>query len=197
MKKENNKLRNAGVLGTLLVGFVAATLVLSLSVPEVTEEKIRSWHYAPMITGDNDPGAGNSGVLIVYIHKHNDDGETFYGSNITVNSSVLASGDGNNTHIGSSVNHTTPIDIVIKVRWNQTHAFASGNNTWMWNWVNGWLNCTGLSISTLEMTEVNITASGTSTYAFAHYVANNSNNGYQLTKGQNVTSTVFNFNYYG
>ena len=143
--------------------------------------------------GDAAPGAGKSGWLYAYLVLHD---HFTYTDNITINGSVLASGDVNNSHLGSNVNYSTAFDFVVKVRWNQTHAFRAANTTWMHSWVEGWFNCSTLSVASLECTEYNITGCNNENYVWMHYVADNSGNGYTISQGQNLTSFAWNFNAY-
>jgi len=212
MRKISRKIKDASKIGYVLtltgIGLIVAMLYLG-SVGNVVEKQYidmeRFWLQA---FGDANPGVGASGVLRVYIVRHQDNGTEWYAShNITINESVYIYGDYNNSYLNNSsvgvdqdVPYNTAFDIVVKVRWNQTHAWNSTAPTsWEWIWVNAFCNASVLGIATAEMSEANITDAtpgGQGTFAFAHYYLNNSNNGYTISRGQNVTSCSFNFNAY-
>jgi len=186
-KKKLGKLVGAGV--TFGVVCVAIMFLLSQTGNILVNNEIitesRSWKPVTLSPlGDASPGAGKSGVLKVYICKN----ATFnYNNNISIDGNVWASGDNNNSDIGSDVPDSQSFDIIFKVRWNQTHAGSGG--VFDDGYVSAYLNCSDLSISSLSMDEFNITGVVGNDFMFVHYVAND----YQLTKGQSVSSCIANF----
>ena len=209
MKKETTYKEHAikGSAVTLLtIGLVVGMLIVSNSSPvpeEIVEKtiKIRQWHEDILIpVGEADPGAGNSGVLGVWIYAHQGDPGTAYATNLSESgATVYAFGDVNNSHIGSIVPYNTAFDIVVKVRWNQTHAFNASSNTWMHDWVRGNITCAAFSLSDEAMTEQNITDATLgpdATYIWMNYYWNNAAAGGTISRGQNVTSCSFTFDAY-
>lgn len=184
----------AGVLVSCLgVGFIAAMLVLT-SPSEVLVEDVyqRSWKAVPM--GDADPGAGASGVLIVYVVARS---AFTYTSNISINASVFGSEETNNSHAGNNIPYDTYFDVVVKVRWNKTHAYSTSNSTWMLPWVRGNTTCALLSISAdTAMDEYNISGTTNGKYIWVHYVIDNGGTGYSISRGDNITSHSFTFDAY-
>jgi len=212
MRKISRKIKKASKIGYVLtligIGIIVAMLYSSSVSPVWEREVIVQKRFWRTPFGDAFPGAGASGVLRVYIVRHQDNGTEWYAChNITLNESVYVYGDVNNSYInnssagvGQDVPYNTPFDIVVKVQWNQTHLWNSTAPTsWEWIWANAFCNASVLGIATAEMSEANITdatPAGQGTFAFAHYYLNNSNNGYTISRGQNVTSCSFNFNAY-
>lgn len=191
-KIENKAWKLPTALSLLTIGLVVGMLVVSNSNPLTSDiiEEIRERSWQPGILADNDPGAGASGVLRAYVVTQ---GLT-YTSNITETwGRVLEYGDDNNTHIGSGVNYSTTIDIVVKVRWNKTHAFSDSNNTWMGvQWTRANITAGELAEDDTDMDEYNITGTVSDLYIWMHYV----HEGESLTRGQNVSSCSFTFDAY-
>jgi len=173
---------------------VAALLTLS-NVGNIVQEFVpmREWHAD--VIGDNAPGAGASGWLMFYVYPHQATGETTYASNLTA-SNAYEYTDVNDSHAGDNVPYGTAFDLVIKVRWNRTHSWASNNGSYVLEWVEGWCNCSDLSISSTEMSEMNISGTTNNNFIWVHYYLNNSNAGYTITRNQNVSPISFNFNAY-
>ena len=201
MKQKNrDRIKAGGTLTILAVGFIASILFISNITPMVEETEVRSWHRLTLpYLGDNDPGAGASGVINNTIIVRNC---VDYTTNFTINSSVYGFADAHNDHMnnipydtGAAADH---FELAITVRWNKTHAFSESNTTWMLTWVRGNCTCAGLSIgANTTMTEVNHTDI-TADHAFIYvtYYLDNSGDGYTLTRGQNVTSCMFFFDAY-
>ena len=162
----------------------AVFLLLNMNVmPPVVEqiqERERSWQLLPL--GDADPGAGKSGVLIAGIA----DNDCTWTSNLTYGTDTYHTTETNNTHAGDNVPYDTDVYIFVKCRFNVSDLVnTDGIDNFDLNWVSAWLNCTTLSVSSLEMTESNI--SGVSecdtNMIFVHFYAGP----YQWTRGQNIT----------
>ena len=197
MKKENIiKSLKAGVplslIGMSIVFAISAILILSNTGNVIVEQTIESRKWQPVNMGDADPGSGASGVLRVYVVLT---GQT-YTSNLTSDAGyVLAYGDTNNAVLsenGTDVNYSTAFDIVVKVRWNQTHAYNSSNSTYNLDWVKANITLKGaLSVTNTSMTEYNITGCSGS-YIYVHYVYANQ----QIGRGDSVDECRFYFEAY-
>lgn len=198
--EKNPKKGKAGVRVGVVAGLIVGIMLLSLVIPvpevnwETGEIHFRMWH--PNVLGDNDPGAGASGVLRVYVVEH---GHYTYTSNITQSDAeVYEWGDLNNSHLGSNVPYSTAFDIVVKVRWNRTHAWNT--TVYELGWVRGNITCSAFTLSDDAMDEYNITGCGTPTYIWVHYVwdgtTGGGGSGEQISRGQNVTSCSFTFDAY-
>lgn len=182
-----------GCLGTFVaIGIAVSMLTANIGDGVIVEHRHMKEVVLPGI-GDATPGAGASGWLNASIVLL---GHFPYTSNISLNGSVLAYGDVNNSHLGSDVNYSTAFAFVVKVRWNATHAFRAANNTWMHSWVEGWFNCSTLGITSYECDEYNITGTGNGDYVWMHYVCDDNGTGYTISQGQNLTSFSWNFNAY-
>jgi len=185
----------------LTIGLIVGMLIISNSSPVPMEivEQVRQWHKDILVPiSEADPGAGNSGVLGVWIYAHQADPGTAYATNLSESgAAVYAFGDVNNSHIGSIVPYNTAFDIVVKVRWNRTHAFNDTNNVWEHDWVRGNITCAAFTLSDAGMDEQNITdaygATGDLLYIWMNYYSNNGGAGVTISRGQNVTSCAFTF----
>lgn len=196
-EKIKNVFKAGSLLSLLVIGLVAGMLILSNSSPiDVTTEE-RTFQPARLtVVGDASPGSGASGVLRVVIVA---DGE--YNWNQSFNATdaemgdpyVYEYGDVNDTSVGTDVPYATSFSIGIKVRFNTTHAYESGVQ-WRMDWINGWCNCTDLSISSLNCYE-QLIVTGTD-YIWVWYIANASGSGYTISRGESVTDVIFNFNAY-
>lgn len=153
---------------------------------EVIDEVERIWQDFPTV-GFADPGTGASGVLRAGIVK---DGSTFT-SNLT-DADYWEYTETNNTDAGSNVPYDTNFYICYFVRWNKTHAFNETSDTYEHDWVEGYLNCSDLSISSQAMTEANITGCETTYYIFMHYYAGP----YTISRGQSISDVVGNWRAY-
>lgn len=184
------------MLGSLIAGMTLgiAFMIMTANIGDgVMVEHRRMREVTLQGIGDATPVAGGSGWLHAYIVALN----AFpYTSNISVNASVFASGDVNNSHLGSNVPFNTNLAFAVKVRWNKTHAFNAVNNTWMHSWVEGWFNSSVMGISTYECDEYNITSTGNGDFIWMHYVCDNNGSGYTIAQGFNITSLAWNFNAY-
>ena len=223
MKNKKSDRKNASGLpaavSLLAIGLVVGMLIITNSspVPEEFVEQIeqREWQTInlPML-GENDPGGIASGVMGVYIYAHSgkpgvaagggagDTAGTFT-HNLSVdetgNASCFAYCDANNTHAGSQVPYGSGFDIVVKVRWNKTHAYEDTNDTWMIRYTSATITCAELDAGLADnatMFKVNITGCTGDEFIWVNYYVNNTNEGYNLTRGQNISHCRFWFDAY-
>lgn len=191
MKKIGNKIVKAGVIGGLLSCLVFVVLIIANINPAVVDnsgvevEKMVWGGIVLPFLGDNNPGAGKSGVMYSWVNATGDD----YSDNVT---GYYATGDDNNSHISSNIPYATAIDVGLLVRWNKTHAF---DTVWNLSLVRAYANCTVLSVSGQIMVEGNVTDSAD--YLYVNYFLRDSDGGagtgFTITEGQNVTSFSVNF----
>jgi len=151
--------------------------------------------------GDADPGAGNSGVMEVYIYPHSGDPGNDYATNIT-GAASYGSSDEDTVSCGTNIPHSITFDIVIKVRWNTTHAFNTSTGLYELALVRGNSTCSDLSYSDILMNEVNITDTSDNTnYIWVHYyladVDGGAGPGFTISRGQEVDPVSFTFDYFG
>jgi hypothetical protein len=173
----------SAIVSTIAIGAVVTLMLMySANVDNTIEDAIRRWR--PL--ADADPGAGNSGVLNIFIYPHSADPGTDYATNIT-EGAAYAYGHLNSTATGN-VPYDTTFDIVVKVRYNATHAKCSSNATWMMGWVNATIRCPDLGInSNTTMSKINITAGVD--FIWVHYYMNNGGAGYTISHGETVNAT--------
>ena len=170
---------------TIMVGIVVGLFVLPAFMAPLQPD--RNWGS---VRADGNPGAGESGMVRLMIYPHDADPGTTYASNLT-NDAAYAYGNTWNTSLTGDVPYApTTFDIVVKARFNTTHAYSSGNTTWMLSWVNSTIRCPDLSINAnTTMTKVQITTN--ENYMWVHFYMNNGGAGYTRTHGvtTNVTHT--------
>ena len=192
MKYESKK--KIGIGAGLSLGFICAIVVLyGANINDiVADNQPIERHgmfrevYLPFL-GENDPGSGASGVLEVYINATGDADE--YDTNI---SGTYASGDVNNSHISSDVPYDTAFDVVVKVRWNKTHAY---DTAWNLSLVRAYANSTVLGVTAIQMNETQIADSAN--YLYVHYYLKDADggdgSGFTIAEGENVTGFSVNF----
>ena len=172
--------------------FCVACLVLLSNVSNpfvekiVTKERHMQDVFLPML-GDADPGSGASGMLRLGVTK---DGST-YTSNLT-DADWWEWTEVNNTHAGTDVPYGTNVYLTVKLRWNATDAGTGTAGEYDLSYVEGWLNCTDLSITSQAMTEYNVTGCGVGEFIWMYYVYGP----VTITKGQNITGVTPNFRAY-
>jgi hypothetical protein len=202
MKKLTQKLSEAGfVIGLTIAIFALVTNIPMM--PIVENGRIRSWQSLTMnALGDIAPGAGQSGVVNVSLVKH---GLYDYKSNITRNASMFAwsgfGGEANNTQIGNNVPYGIRFDIVVKVRWNRTHAFNTSNSNWSLAWVQANISMPRFQYQNYSMDEWNVSTSvgweATQNFMWVQYVLGSgkgtANNGMSINRSERVPQCYFRF----
>jgi len=189
MKTNKKTKRTVMALGAVTVGILVAVGAINMiSTTDIT----RSWRA---LGEENDPGAGECGVMSIYIFPHDADPGTTYASNITEGGSYTygylnSSGDTN-----GYVPYDTAFDIVVKYRFNDTVAYNTTGSTWEMDWVRGNITCTDLGIDAdTGMDEVQIDTNDD--YMWVHYYMNNGGAGYTITHGESVNITSLTFEGY-
>lgn len=180
MKKYKLKRIGLGAGASLGIVFICAILMLWNVNEVVTEQsRDRSWKLLPL--GENSP-AGASSVITAGIAA---DGVTWT-SNLTYGTDTYHTTDTNNTHAGDNVPYDTDVYIFVKMFYNVSDLVnTDGADNFDLNWASVWLNCSTLGVSSLEMTENNISGvtECDTNGIFVHYSAGP----YQWTRGQNIT----------
>jgi len=190
-----------GIFGGLIVVFVVAIISLyamNMDV-HVSEMKVRKWTNQFGSVGDNPAlGADAGGCLMVYLVDHSVGWD--FTTNITVNSSVWASGELNNTQISTAVPHSQAFDVVFKVRWNVSQAYAVGNSSWVSSWCRGYFNSTDLGQAALTLMDKYVIPNNGTKFMHMHFVWDGTfgvgGAGETITEGQNITSCVGTFQAY-
>lgn len=219
MKRNKEEWMKAGICAPIVAVVIVALLMLTqtgnvLVEPEIPEEPIvepvkpATWQRIAMgeAGGPATNVTGGSCVLNVSIVAL---GSNNYNANITYNVTDWYSMDTtghsditNNSHIGSNIPYSTPFEIQVKVEWNRTHAYnntAGSSPSWMNDWVRGNCTCSGTTpaiAANTAMAEYNISGNTNTGYdgkVYYYYVMNNSGAGYQLSRGQNISSLSFSF----
>lgn len=166
----------------IVVGMMLSQSLLAPIMPD------RFWR--PVLGADGDPGAGKSGMLEIFIYPHAANPAATYAANLSSANAYAARNTWNGSLTGDVPYAPTTFDIVIKVRWNKTHAYNASSTTTKWElgYVRANLTCAALSIGAdTAMSEVNITSSAT--YIWVNYYANNGGAGYTVSHGQTVNVT--------
>ena len=198
-KNKENKTKAGAYLGLgIFATFIVCALLIVANTGNViiddsidVEYETRTGPYKiipAMWLGDNDPGAGASGVMEVHVNATNTS-TTPYSSNLT---GAYESGEVNNSHIGSDVPYETAFDVIIEVRFNKTHAW---DVTWNLSLVRAYANSTVLGVDSIEMVEQQIATSADYLYVsyFLRDADGGAGSGFTISRGQNVTSFSVNF----
>lgn len=181
----------------ILAGVVFCTyLMLSMNVNDavMVEHRVFKPVLLDMVGGDASLPAGESGILEFVVVNHSTSAFTV---NITgAGYTIYANATVNDTHAGSNVPYSTAFDLVWKVRFNVTHAWnGTGFDS---TYTRGYLNCTGLSVSGVQLTQQFI--ANDSTYIYYNFYIQDADGGagtgFTITKGQNVTSCIGNWEAY-
>jgi len=199
--KKYKDFKKAGVVSASIIGLIVCILFFTnmnpiVDVGEIERIESREMKYKQIVLpflGENNPGAGASGVLEVYVNATNTSTSP-YDVNL---SGCYATGETNNSHIGSDVPYDTAFDVILKVRWNKTHAYDS---TWNLSLVRAYANSTVLGITSIQMEEVQIATSANYVYV-AYYLQDadgGAGTGFTIASGVNVTAftVVFESYYY-
>ena len=204
---EEKYFKKAGVRwGTVFGVFIVVFLLATRMVPTPELETSPSWHVIWEGTlaeaTEANPGAGASGFLEIFFVNHSNTGTTTYDSNVSstyetwCNASLDADGAagttnhayaaGDNFHL--ELKHSTTMDIVVRARWNRTHAwdgskFVDGDCR-----INITASGGGITISGATSGTNCVSGNETDhTYIWINCYWNNSNAGYTLNKGQTCT----------
>jgi len=195
------------ILAIILAMYFSVTQVPI--VPVMKNGKIIGWKDFEMtaVAGHNAITAGQSGFEVIAIYKHHAGTYaqivSYYSVNMTINAgnaSTYGNTWQNNSSNMSSIPYSpTAFDILVKFRWNSTHAKSTSNNTWMLQWVRLNISCPELHIHNWatggtyqNMTKINITGlTLTGTYFWTNFVMNNNGSGYTINKGENVSHCYF------
>lgn len=182
--KENTK--RGGILTFLVIGIVIGLVILSNTNLMQTQIK-KEWQT--IATGaDDDPGAGAPGILNIFVYPHSADPATDYATNLS-EGSAYAYGHIDSALTGN-VPYDTEFDIVVKVRYNTTHAYNSTGSAWVMDWVRANITCADLSIGALTAMSKVQTGSN-ATYLWVQYYMNNADAGYTISHGETVNVTYF------
>ena len=184
MKREMKKLG-------LLAGVVAGVLFLSVAVnvpvtkhvenSDVAVEEMQ-WHtiWSGRI-GEYDPGAGASGFLEIFCYPHDANPDTTYAQNDSsvLESNALAYADTDNFY--KNLASETAFDIVVRARFNKTHAFDSVNNKWIGARCRVKITCSGdVTINNVTGTAVETANNSGYDFIWINFYWNNGGSGYQI-----------------
>jgi len=146
----------------------------------IQEERVRSWKEFLLPLGDADPGSGNSGVLVAGIAKS---GVTWT-SNLTYGTDTWCITETNDTHAGDNVPYDTNVYVFAKLRLNRSDIMDYATvDEYKLEYVSGWLNCTGLGASAVEMSEANVSGCNAGEFVWVHFYSGP----YTWQRGQNIT----------
>jgi len=204
MNKEYVKKK--GVHWAILIGvFLVSFMLGARMVPTPKLESDPSWHIlwegSLAEATEANPGAGASGFLEIFFVNHSNTGTTTYDENTSsvfegwCNTSLDADGAAGTTNhayanadeFNLELKHSTALDIVVRARWNKTHAW----NGTMFHGHDCRINLTtsggGIVINGATGTNCISNNETDHTYIWINVYWNNSNSGYQLNKGQTCT----------
>lgn len=190
MKNTKGKRFAFGSLFT--VGLVAAMLIAMLTIP--SQLNMKGWNTIASAT-DGNPGTGASGVLDIFVYAHQAAPAVAYAANLSSASPLTyASRNTLNGALTGNVPYATTFDIVVKCRFNVTHAYNTTGSVWMLTWTKGLMTCANLAVGAdTLMTAVKIGENAT--YMWVNFWIADSDGGagagYTITHGQVVNVTSF------
>ena len=187
----------------LVMGALVGMMVLWNSQGVIETQILEPREWQPLETGA--PAAGESGVVGVFIYPRQATPATAYQTNCTTGTAyahgteIVTSGA---NALTGNVPYDTAFDIVVRVRWNKTHAYSTNNNTWMLPWVNASISAandaggtTYFPIAALDMGEANVSGCTTDTYIWVQYYcqakASATGAGLQISHGDTVNCSTF------
>lgn len=171
----------------IVIGAVCAFMLLATTDVQQVIQTVgqRGWNtIASAEEGGGDVGAGEGGVLQVYVYPHSADPANDYDTNLS-NATAYAWANTLNEAMTGNVPYDTDFDLVYKIRVNVTECYNTTGTKWMLDWVRGNLTCADLGIAAATaMSEVHIV--NNTAYMWVNYYLNNGGAGYQITHGQQV-----------
>ena len=194
---KNTKTKRFAFGSLFTVGLVAAMLIAMLTVP--SQLNMKGWNTIAS-AADGNPGTGASGVLEIFIYKHQGTPGTAYAANLSSASpDCYAARNTLNGACTGNVPYATTFDIVIKCRYNVTHAYNTTGSVWEITWVKGLITCANLAVgadTALTSVTTNCVKIGSNaTYMWVNYWISDSNAGagagFTITHGQIVNVTSF------
>jgi hypothetical protein len=185
--KERKYMKSAAI-AMIVIGVVVGVIVVSNMNPTQLIQTIgqKGWHNMALAEGD--PGAGASGILEIYIYPHQADPATAYQANLSTEAAFGYS-DNLNASAGSNIPYDTAFDIVVKCRFNTTHAYNATGAEWMDSWIRANITCANLGI-TASSAMVWVRIGSNSTYMYGNFYINNGGAGYTIYRGQSVNVTL-------
>lgn len=185
----NKPYMKSAAIVMVAIGVVVGIVLVANMNPTELIQSLGQKGWQTIATAEGNPGAGASGVLQIYIYPHQAAPATAYQANLS-NASAYGHTDNLNTSAGTDVPYDTAFDIVVKCRFNTTHAYNTTGTKWMDSWVRGNITCANLGITAYSaMTWVQIT--NTSEYMWGNFYINNGGAGYEISRGQSINVTLF------
>lgn len=181
-KRYGGMLFGSTMMTVVVIGIISGMFILtSVLSPEV----MRSWRP---VRADGNPGAGASGMVNLFIYPHSAVPGTTYATNLTTGNAYAHRNTWNGSMTGE-VPYDTEFDIVVKARFNTTHAWNLTTPGWDMDYVKALITCADLGIGAdTEMTAVQTASSAT--FVWVQFYVNNADAGYTVSHGvtTNVTS---------
>lgn len=184
----------------ILALIIGAGLALTGMIPYLEyEEDTRSWHIVwegnlAQATEAN-PGAGAGGILEIFFYPHVANPNTVYAEN---NSAILEAnslGWANADDFNVQLPHSTPFDIVVRVRGNATQ--CKRGNIWWDSDLRVRITSSDLGIATdTVMTGIVTRNNSADPFLWMNFYINNTGLGYTLSKDQIAQITSIKFEAY-
>ena len=195
MEEKKKGYKKAGVsLGTVAgVAIVATLLILTGPTPRIVNEDgvwQVVWEGNLASAAENDPGAGASGFLQIFFINHTAAPATAYDENTsaTLETWCTANMPGKTPYASADefnveIDHSTTFDILVRVRFNQTHAHNGTAFVDSDTRVN--ITCSG-DLSIADATGTNVVSHNTSggTFIWINVYWNNGGAGYSINKDE-------------
>jgi hypothetical protein len=135
MKKKLQAILMLVTIATVITATIMYNANISdIEKPEIIVEeepvKPKEWHDL----GDADPGGDNSGYMYGMNYPYQATPTTAYASNLS-NGTAYEFSDSLDAEMTNETPHTTPYDIVIKFRVNDTIGYNTSSSEWEISWV--------------------------------------------------------------
>jgi hypothetical protein len=178
--------------GLLTIGLVVGMLVAMQTVPNVLD--IPGWNTIAS-AADGNPGTGASGIMEIFIYAHAANPNVTYATNLSsVSPSCYAARNTLNGACAGNVPYATTFDIVVKVRYNATHAYNTTGSVWEPTWTTALITCANLAVGA-DTVMFGVTTGSNTTYLWRQFYIQDANGGlgagFTITHGQVVNVTSF------
>jgi len=191
------------MVSALVIGAVVAAVFLApMGLEHIGIEQFRGWES---VRADDNTTytSGMSGLLEIFIYPHSADPATDYASNLSDTdafanlSAIDKVMEYNNPSYPDGVPHSEAFDVVVKVRYNQTHAYNSTRVGGEWMFVTGcdmediglcWIQCniTALNLSVNPTNMTGIMIENNTDELYINFYINNGGSGYTIARGDEV-----------
>jgi len=189
-EKNSKKLRYTSIVA-LVAGKKLAAFCMPLPIGIIDQHSEQIWHTIGSFPAlGYKPPAGQSGIQWVDFIA-NPANATTYDYNTTDNITYA-----DNDNFYKDMAHSTNFDIVVRARFNTTHAYCSGNTTWVLAWTKCEIFSSGLNIDGVECNRTQITTTDDYMWVNFYIQTNSTSQNLQLSRDQTCLIEYINLSAY-